>query len=60
MHWWGGSDSLDQIAEFRGRVILSNYDTTYLDVGFGGSIGTGYGHMYTWRDIYENYNPATD
>ena len=34
-------------------VILSNYDITYLDLGFGGRRGTGYGTFLTWRDVYK-------
>jgi len=48
VHWWG-SDDLSPIKSFTGRIILSPSDDAYLDVGFGGPWGTGFGEMVTWR-----------
>jgi len=48
VHWWGGND-VSSISEFTGKIVLSNYNTAYFDVGFGGPFGTGYGKMYTWK-----------
>lgn len=35
---------------------MSNYDITYLDLGFGGRRGSGYGTWISWRDLYK-FNP---
>jgi hypothetical protein len=35
----------------KNQVILSNYDLTYLDLGFGGRRDTGYGTLISWRDM---------
>ena len=32
---------------------MSNYDQTYLDLGFGNRNGIKYGTKTTWRDIYK-------
>lgn len=37
----------------KNEVILSNYDITYVDVGFGGRRGVGYGTFISWRDLYK-------
>lgn len=53
IQWWGISRNVDRMAGRKNQVILSNYDLTYLDVGFGGRRGTGYGTFISWRDIYK-------
>ena len=35
IQWWGLNDDLDTLVGRPNQVILSNYDQTYLDVGFG-------------------------
>lgn len=34
------------------QIILSNYDLTYLDIGFGNIYGDDYGTFETWRTMY--------
>lgn len=53
IHWWGVSKNVDKLAGRKNEVILSNYDLTYLDLGFGGVYGTGYGTWLSWRDMYK-------
>lgn len=53
IHWWGGSKNVNKLAGRKNQVILSNYDLTYLDLGFGGRRGTGYGTFTSWRDVYK-------
>ncbi len=53
IHWWGVSKNVNKLAGRKNQVILSNYDLTYLDVGFGGRRGTGYGTFISWRDVYK-------
>lgn len=57
IHWWGSSNDLLSISEFTGKIILSPSDNAYLDLGFGGPWGTGFGSMITWRQIYEKFMP---
>lgn len=59
IHWWGVSSNVNKLAGRKNEVILSNYDLTYLDLGFGGGAGTGYGHFLSWRDMY-NFNPVVN
>lgn len=47
---------MDHLSGRPNEVILSNYDITYLDIGFGGRYGTGYGNYITWRQFY-SFNP---
>lgn len=35
IQWWGYTRNIDQIIGRKNEVILSNYDVTYLDKGFG-------------------------
>ena len=53
IQWWGVSKNVDKMAGRPNQVILSNYDLTYLDVGFGGRRGVGYGTFISWRDMYK-------
>lgn len=41
----------------KNEVILSNYDKTYLDIGFGNSYGGSYGTYQNWRFMY-SFNPV--
>ena len=42
------------------EVILSNYDLTYLDVGFGNRYGGSYGVYQNWRSLYTNFSTKID
>lgn len=57
IHWWGKAENVNKLSGRKNEVILSNYDLTYLDLGFGGGAGTGYGHFLSWRDMYK-FNPV--
>lgn len=56
IQWWGDADNVSQLQNRTNEIILSNYDITYLDLGFGGDDGLGYGTYITWRKLYE-FNP---
>lgn len=56
IQWWGVSEHVSKLEGRKNEVILSNYDLTYLDLGFGGWTGSGYGKIITWRDMYK-FNP---
>ena len=59
IHWWGVSSNVNKLKGRKNQVILSNYDITYLDLGYGGGAGTGYGHWISWRDMYK-FNPVVE
>ena len=42
IQWWGFSDTVDVLKGRKNPIILSNYDQTYLDVGFGDPFGDPY------------------
>lgn len=42
------------------EVILSNYDLTYLDIGFGNRYGGSYGVYQNWRSLYTSFSPKID
>ncbi len=56
VHWWGTTDELEAIKDKKNKIILSNYDLLYLDIGFGGLVGDKYGDFITWKDIYLKFN----
>jgi hexosaminidase len=56
VQWWGLNSHLDKLANRPNEVILSNYDQTYLDVGFGNRNGRTYQTYIRWRDLYK-FNP---
>lgn len=56
IQWWGVSKNVDHLAGRKNEVILSNYDLTYMDIGFGGRTGGSYGHYQNWRLMY-SFNP---
>lgn len=46
------------IKDNKGKIVLSNSDTVYLNHGFGNAFGNIVNNTYsTWKDIYLNYNP---
>ena len=49
VQWWGLTSHLSQLANRGNEVILSNYDETYLDVGFGNRNGNTYRTYIKWR-----------
>ena len=53
VQWWGLTSNLSRLVGRPNEVILSNYDLTYLDVGFGNRNGIPYRTYITWRDIYK-------
>ena len=59
IHWWGVSKNVDRLSGRKNEVILSNYDITYLDLGYGGRRGAGYGSWISWRDLYK-FNPKVN
>lgn len=53
IHWWGVSTNVKQLENRTNNIILSNYDITYLDIGYGGRTGFNYGTtIETWRKMY--------
>jgi hexosaminidase len=68
IQWWGVSKNVDRLKGnfykyFLGRkneVILSNYDLTYLDIGFGNRYGNNYGVYENWRQLYTSFTPKID
>lgn len=52
IHWWGVSANVNKLAGRKNQVILSNYDLTYLDIGFGNYYGKTYGTYEHWRKAY--------
>ena len=52
IHWWGVSANVSKLAGRKNQVILSNYDVTYLDIGFGNFYGRTYGNYQNWRLAY--------
>ena len=56
IQWWGITSNVKSLENRTNEVVLSNYDITYLDLGFGGHYGTGYGTYVTWRQVY-SFNP---
>ena len=60
IQWWGVSAHVDQLKGRKNEVILSNYDLTYLDKGFGEDDGFFGGFYYQhWRLMY-NFQPRID
>lgn len=50
IHWWGVSKNVRQLENRTNNIVLSNYDITYLDIGYGGRTGGIYGNsIETWR-----------
>ena len=49
IHWWGDSTQVSRLANLSNKIILSDYDKSYLDVGFGDPDGNSYGKFITWR-----------
>jgi hexosaminidase len=53
IQWWGVSANVNRMAGRKNEVILSNYDLTYLDIGFGNFYGNTYGVYQDWRKMYK-------
>lgn len=54
IHWWGVSKNVRSLENRTNNIILSNYDVTYLDIGFGGRMGGTYGSsIETWKQMYD-------
>lgn len=56
IQWWGVTNTVNNLVGRSNEVILSNYDLTYLDVGFGDSEGKDYKKFEHWRLAY-SFNP---
>lgn len=56
IQWWGVSTNVAKMAGRKNQVILSNYDLTYLDIGFGNYYGRDYSVYQHWRKMY-TFNP---
>lgn len=52
IQWWGVSTNVAKMEGRKNEVILSNYDLTYLDIGFGNFYGNNYGVYQSWRKMY--------
>ena len=52
IQWWGVSSNVKKMVGRKNEVILSNYDLTYLDIGFGNFYGNKYGTYQGWRKMY--------
>lgn len=52
IEWWGISTNVDRMVGRKNEVILSNYDITYLDIGFNNFYGDAYGTYEDWRKMY--------
>ena len=52
IQWWGVSSHVKKMVGRKNEVILSNYDLTYLDTGFGDVKGKKYGEYLNWRKMY--------
>lgn len=59
IQWWGVSKNVAALANKTNEVILSNYDLTYLDVGYGNRNGRQYGTYIKWRNMYA-FNPKVE
>lgn len=54
IQWWGSSANIRQLENRTNNIVLSNYDLTYLDIGYGGRGGMGYGTtIETWKTMYK-------
>ena len=53
VQWWGISEHKSALSGRKNKVILSNYDQTYLDGGFGNIYGNNYLIYQSWRKLYE-------
>ena len=49
IQWWGLTSELNQVASFKNRFILSDYNTLYLDTGVGNAFGNSYQTYHTWK-----------
>jgi len=59
IQWWGVSANVARMAGRKNKVILSNYDLTYLDIGFGNIYSDNYGVFENWRNMYA-FQPRID
>lgn len=57
--WWGISTNVKRMVGRKNEVILSNYDLTYLDIGFNNMYGNVYGNYQDWRKMY-SYEPRVE
>ena len=57
IQWWGTSKNVGALKNKTNEVVLSNYDLTYLDIGFGNRYGGQYGTYQKWRTMYEQFTP---
>lgn len=54
IQWWGDSKNIRQLENRTNSIVLSNYDLTYLDIGYGGRAGGNYGTtIETWKAMYK-------
>lgn len=58
IQWWGSSANVHQLGNRTNKVVLSNYNLTYLDIGYGSRYGGDYGTtIETWKTMYD-LNPV--
>ncbi len=58
MHYWGSSsDIAATIKQSKGRVILSQYDTLYLNRGQGYIYGNQFSPYINWMKVYSDFQP---
>jgi hypothetical protein len=56
MHYWGATKDIATIVgQTKGRVILSQSDTLYLNKGQGFIYGNDFGSYITWMKVYSDF-----
>lgn len=53
IQWWGPSKNVHKLVGLKNKVILSNHQFNYLDIGFGSNRGKNFGTAISWRDMYK-------
>lgn len=54
IQWWGSSGNVQKLGNRTNQVVLSNYNVTYLDIGYGNRYGGDYGTtIQTWKTMYD-------
>lgn len=54
IQWWGNSANVNNLGNRTNKVVLSNYNVAYLDVGYGNRFGGDYlTSIETWKTMYD-------
>lgn len=60
IQWWGGSENVKVLSNRTNKIVLSNYNLAYLDIGYGNRYGGDYGTtIETWKMMYD-LNPVIE